>query len=348
MPPSASVFLSRLISLFFGLFVGSVLISLYVPLPYLQAASELCCCTQHYPWLLGLLLYQLLWWTLEWSFLSLARAWASSLVMFLLGMCACLKAPLISALSSSVIMWLQVQTCLFHSNDVLPIGGLLGAIVKLGPWASRETWASVRGTSDRFFTHLFDCAAVVVVVVSADAGDVIGEVSEVGEVKAWHIEAVICAIHVWCCWYFEGGHWCLNSHPLLVGTIIQILLDASLRWSFACVPSPCVWIHSILYNNQHYMTFKFLHACISSKCTYFYGIVYGPYAFICQLFFYPVRILFPLGVLILLLNFRLVGVIFWLLHLRVNLLWFLKLTIFLSCFPILSIWWHFCSNLSSN
>ena len=46
--------------------------------------------------------------------------------------------------------------------------------MKLGPLASMETWASVRGTADRFFTHLSNCADVV--VVSADADNVIGEV----------------------------------------------------------------------------------------------------------------------------------------------------------------------------
>ena len=34
--------------------------------------------------------------------------------------------------------------------------------MKFGPWASRDTWASVRGASDRFFTHL-DCTVVVMV-----------------------------------------------------------------------------------------------------------------------------------------------------------------------------------------
>ena len=44
------------------------------------------------------------------------------------------------------------------------------------------------------------------------------------------------------------------------------------------------------------------------------------------------NILFPLVDLILLFNFKLLGVILWLKHLRVNLLWFLKSAIFfLSC-----------------
>ena len=57
----------------------------------------------------------------------------------------------------------------------------------------------MRGASDRFFTHLSDCtivvvivfvAATVVTVVTADAGDVIGEDT------ASDVKAVLCAIHV--------------------------------------------------------------------------------------------------------------------------------------------------------
>ena len=68
---------------------------------------------------------------------------------------------------------------------------LLGVIVKLGPWASRDTWASVRGASDRFFTHL-DCTVVVVVVVTAGAGGVVGGEEDTTS----DVEAVLCAIHV--------------------------------------------------------------------------------------------------------------------------------------------------------
>ena len=76
------------------------------------------------------------------------------------------------------------------------MGGLLGAIAKLGPWASRDTWASVRGASHRFFTHL-DCTIVVVVDVvvggndiTVDAGDAV-----VGEVTAFDVKVVLCAMH---------------------------------------------------------------------------------------------------------------------------------------------------------
>ena len=63
------------------------------------------------------------------------------------------------------------------------MGRLLGVIAKLGPWASRDTWVSMMGASNRFFTHLSGCTIVVVVVVvfvagtfvNAVAGDVIGE-----------------------------------------------------------------------------------------------------------------------------------------------------------------------------
>ena len=82
---------------------------------------------------------------------------------------------------------------MFHHSDVLPMGRHLGVIAKFGPWASRDTWASVRGASDRFFTHLSDCTIVVIVVfvvVTADPGDVIGEDT------ASNFKAVICLIHV--------------------------------------------------------------------------------------------------------------------------------------------------------
>ena len=61
--------------------------------------------------------------------------------------------------------------------------------MKLGPWASMDTWASVRGAPDRFFTH-FDCT-VVVVVVAVVTGGVVG-----GEDTTSDVEAVLHAIHV--------------------------------------------------------------------------------------------------------------------------------------------------------
>ena len=71
--------------------------------------------------------------------------------------------------------------------------------MKLGSWASRDTWSFVRGASNRFFILLSYCTIVVVVVfvaatvltfVTADAGDVIGEDT------ASDVKAVLCAIHV--------------------------------------------------------------------------------------------------------------------------------------------------------
>ena len=64
--------------------------------------------------------------------------------------------------------------------------------------ASRENWASVRGTPDSYLTHLFDC---VVVVFSADADDVVGEVGAsvviaVMEIVIAGVVTVVGAIHV--------------------------------------------------------------------------------------------------------------------------------------------------------
>ena len=68
---------------------------------------------------------------------------------------------------------------------------------------------------------------------------------------------------------------------------------------------------------------SFIHASLKH-------VVYGSYTFICQLFLSSLRFSSPQGVLMLLFNLRLLGVIFWLIHLRVNLLWLLKLAIFFS------------------
>ena len=70
-------------------------------------------------------------------------------------------------------MWLQAQTCLFHHSNVLPWGGFWGNS-EIGFMGQQGTWVSVRGASNRFFTHL-DCTVVVVVVgVTAEARDVVG------------------------------------------------------------------------------------------------------------------------------------------------------------------------------
>ena len=66
-------------------------------------------------------------------------------------------------------MWLQVLAGLFNSGYVFPMGGFLGATVKLGPWASSETWALVRGSPDKFLTHLLNCMVVVVAVAGVCA-----------------------------------------------------------------------------------------------------------------------------------------------------------------------------------
>ena len=76
--------------------------------------------------------------------------------------------------------------------------------MKLGPWVSRDTWASLRGACDRFITHL-DYTVVVVVVVAAvvaagatgavGASVIGGEEDTTSDVRA---DALFCAIHVWC------------------------------------------------------------------------------------------------------------------------------------------------------
>ena len=81
--------------------------------------------------------------------------------------------------------------------------GLLRAIVKLDPWASRDTWASVRGTPDTFFTNSSNCS--IVVVVHADANDFVGEVDASDVIV---VVAVIGAMYV--CMYDVVGS--LSGH----------------------------------------------------------------------------------------------------------------------------------------
>ena len=78
-------------------------------------------------------------------------------------------------------------------------------------------------------------------------------------------------------------------------------------------------------------------------CTYVYGVVDGSDMFICQLFLlFFVKFSSPQGVLMLLFNFKQLGVIFCLRHLRMNILWLLKLAIFLLLgVPKFSKWWNF-------
>ena len=56
------------------------------------------------------------------SFISSARAWTSSLVIFLLVLCESLRALLISPLSSFALCGFRVQAGLLHSSNVLPMG----------------------------------------------------------------------------------------------------------------------------------------------------------------------------------------------------------------------------------
>ena len=80
------------------------------------------------------------------------------------------------------------------------------------------------------------------------------------------------------------------------------------------------------------LTFKFLHACTSSTCANIQCVIYRFYTFFCQLFFCLLYYALSPGGLILLFNLQLVGVVFWLIHLRVSLLWLLKLVLsFCSC-----------------
>ena len=54
-------------------------------------------------------------------------------------------------------------------------------MAKLGPWASRDIFASVRRVFDRFFTHFY-CTVVVVVVAVVVVATVVVAVGTTGAV----------------------------------------------------------------------------------------------------------------------------------------------------------------------
>ena len=69
--------------------------------------------------------------------------------------------------------------------------------MKLSSWASSETWASERGTTNRFFTHLSKCIVDVVMVVPADGVVVVIVADAVAGVILPDVTTVIGAkIHV--------------------------------------------------------------------------------------------------------------------------------------------------------
>ena len=112
--------------------------------------------------------------------------------MLLLGLCACLKAPLF--LSSALLhRGAPGSNMLVPQQWCTPHGRPSGSNTEIGSVGQQGNLGFCRGVSDKFFTHLLDCT----VVVAADA------VHVVGEVEASDVKAVLCAILVWCCGCFE-------------------------------------------------------------------------------------------------------------------------------------------------
>ena len=295
MPLSALIFLSRLISLVFSLLVGSVQIFLYVFSSSINSWA-LSYYIQFFPWWQGLPFYQLSGWPLMGLFLvtqvpRLLPYWCSSWGVWLFQYTSYLSSELFS------IVWLQVNAGLFNSSYVIPIGECLGATVKPGPWASNEACALVSGTPDKFLTHFW------VVVVDAVVGP------------------CACApIHVW----FE--------RPPLV-------LWQNHSYFFNCLSKIVLCLHSLnfLINSWHSSNNSWLIKSLSSLIHVSIRILHTSMVLFIHLTLSSIScfsalcmILILLSVLILLFNLKLTGVIFWLKHLRMNLLLFLKSASFFS------------------
>ena len=84
-----------------------------------------------------------------------------------------------------------------------------------------ETWASVRGTLDKFFTYLSNCTVVVVVSVDTD-----GVTGETGASDVVAVVDVVSTGAVFVPYMYDvagslSGHLlCLSGHPFFVGTIV--------------------------------------------------------------------------------------------------------------------------------
>ena len=83
------------------------------------------------------------------------------------------QGPLISALNSSAL-WASRFKQAWSTTVIYSLqGGCLGATAKLGPCASRDTWASVREVLDKLLTHLLEYMVVVAVIVISVPADVV-------------------------------------------------------------------------------------------------------------------------------------------------------------------------------
>ena len=88
------------------------------------------------------------------SLLSSLRAMFCALVRLGLGGCEDLRTLLTSALSSSASCWLSLVQAASIAVMYSKLGGCLGVTAKLGPLASTDLCAGVKGLLERLMTHL--------------------------------------------------------------------------------------------------------------------------------------------------------------------------------------------------
>ena len=94
---------------------------------------------------------------------------------------------------------------MLNCHNVFPLCGHLGIIVKFGTWASRQSWASVKGLSDKFLTHVKD---VDLASVSVSVPSLISLVSadlEALEMVAWFEWPLMFEQTPNFCWYKDSN-----------------------------------------------------------------------------------------------------------------------------------------------
>ena len=139
-------------------------------------------------------------------------------------------------------------------------GGCLGALTKLGLWASRETEALVRGTPVKFFTHLSVDSIVAV------------------DVELCILPSCGLSCFGWPPLLFEWPSLCLwtQSAKFISSSVKDLSMS---RFPHSLDEITAFFIYLIIY-----AIFKFIHTCISLFCANISGAVNGSHSFIHQLF----------------------------------------------------------------
>ena len=163
-----------------------------------------------------------------------------------------------------------------------------------------------------------------------------------GEGHPWKIlHLLVCRWHHYCrprTWY-TAILWVIIL-PLLFEWPSFVCLHNLLNLFFClskiltCLDSLTLLMISLhsLYNSSSITSFKVIHTCIPLFSAKVNGTVDGPHSFIHQLFLSFLNNYSSPGWFMLFFTLILVGVMFWLKHLRVDLLWFCKSVIFSSFF----------------